>query len=537
MGRLFHKISYSLRHWNEVGVSMQRKLTLYFVCMVLIVFAAAVILINMAGAMPGSERNLGEALTVQHQNTVSAMTKQVDILTARSISLSEEITRTMEQVLIRHGKAFQDANDDPQLILDLEDSLYGSLETVLRSNACSGAFFVLDATVNSKTKNADTSRMGVYLRFSDLKAVGTANQHIVYFRGAADLARKKQIQMHNRWNLEFDTSQIPCYETLLKFNRSRLAEGAVWTERFRLRDTWEDVILLCVPVLDQSGVPCGICGVELSQLYFVLSYPAAESRFGNMVTLLAPAEGKKYDLSKAMVGNAAGTYLKSYGLMEIRNGKYYQTATTEAARYLGLATPLEARFSSGQTPMVLTLLPEDSYEQASLKYRQIWFLGAALFLILILLLAGGVSGHFSAPIVRSLKALQQGETEENGVHKGIRSGISEIDALVSFLQSRSQELKTGELPPEIDTMLREFTSRIDRLTPAETQIFRMFMDGCDVQTAAERSFVSVATVRKHNTSINRKLEVSNREELMLYIDLFQRCGRLEELTELTDKLL
>ena len=60
-------------------------------------------------------------------------------------------------------------------------------------------------------------------------------------------------------------------------------------------------------------------------------------------------------------------------------------------------------------------------------------------------------------------------------------------------------------------------------------IFQLFVDGCDVQTAAERSYVSVATVRKHNTSINRKLEVSNREELMVYVDLFRRCGRLDEL--------
>lgn len=75
MSRLFHKISYSLRHWNEVGVSMQRKLTLYVACMVLFVFAAGVVVIQKAGIMPGSERNLGEALTVQHQNTVSAMTK------------------------------------------------------------------------------------------------------------------------------------------------------------------------------------------------------------------------------------------------------------------------------------------------------------------------------------------------------------------------------------------------------------------------------------------------------------------------------
>ena len=66
MSHLFHKINYLLRHWNEVGVSMQRKLTIYFACTVLVVYAAAVILIQTAGIMPGSERNLGETLTVEN---------------------------------------------------------------------------------------------------------------------------------------------------------------------------------------------------------------------------------------------------------------------------------------------------------------------------------------------------------------------------------------------------------------------------------------------------------------------------------------
>ena len=59
MSHLFHKVSYSLRHWNEVGLSMQRKLTLYVACMVLFVFAAGVVVIQTAGIVPGSERNLG----------------------------------------------------------------------------------------------------------------------------------------------------------------------------------------------------------------------------------------------------------------------------------------------------------------------------------------------------------------------------------------------------------------------------------------------------------------------------------------------
>ena len=39
----------------------------------------------------------------------------------------------------------------------------------------------------------------------------------------------------------------------------------------------------------------------------------------------------------------------------------------------------------------------------------------------------------------------------------------------------------------------------------------------------------MATAKKHNTNINRKLGVTSREELMLYIDLFRRCGRLDEI--------
>lgn len=46
---------------------------------------------------------------------------------------------------------------------------------------------------------------------------------------------------------------------------------------------------------------------------------------------------------------------------------------------------------------------------------------------------------------------------------------------------------------------------------------------------AARAYISVATAKKHNTNINRKLGVTSREEFMLYIDLFRRCGRLDEI--------
>ena len=54
-------------------------------------------------------------------------------------------------------------------------------------------------------------------------------------------------------------------------------------------------------------------------------------------------------------------------------------------------------------------------------------------------------------------------------------------------------------------------------------------DGCSLEEVAARAYISVATAKKHNTNINRKLGVTSREELMLYIDLFRRCGRLDEI--------
>ncbi len=515
----------TIRQARKYSVSMHRKLALYWCCMALAIFGGAISLLSIAGVIPGSERSLGEALSIQQQNTATMLSTQMDILTARSIALSGEITRELDNILIAEDKAFDDLNDNAALISEVEDSLYNVLETVLKSNSCSGAFFLLDATVNTGTENADSSRMGVYLRFSDLKAVGAADQHIVYFRGAADVARKKQVQMHNRWNLEYDTSSIPGYDSLMEFSGTRLAEGVLWTERVQLKDTWEDALLLCVPILDGKGRVLGICGVELSELYFSLSYPVTDSPFGNMVAVLAPMESDHVFLEKAMIGNSAGTYLMPEGIMEMRKGKYYQNCVAGNYRYFGACQPLAVKTASGLPLTVMTLISENSYWQASLTRRQLWVLGSLGFLVVIVLLSVFLSKHFVSPIVQSLKAMQ-----EDGIGEH-RSGISEIDALITFVNShKNQMLAPGDLPPDIEELLRDFAKRVQGLTPTEKTVLRLFIEGCDINEVAEQLYISIGTARKHNTNLNRKLGVSNREELMVYIDLFRRCDRLEELT-------
>ncbi len=59
--------------------------------------------------------------------------------------------------------------------------------------------------------------------------------------------------------------------------------------------------------------------------------------------------------------------------------------------------------------------------------------------------------------------------------------------------------------------------------------FHYYMEGYEIAQIPEIAFISMSTVKKHNRNIYEKLKVSSYNELMLYLDLFERCGRISEL--------
>jgi DNA-binding CsgD family transcriptional regulator len=515
---------------KEQGVSMRRRLVLYWFSMALVVFAVMLLILSIAGVFSAPAQQLQEALSVQERNTASSLTGQMDVLTAQGISLSEEISRELNSLLAARGKSFQDLNDDPAFIAEAEEVLYAPLSRALNTSFCSGAFFCLDATANTQLEGADHSRMGLYLRYSALKAVGPSNQqHIVCFRGAAEVARRAKIQMHNRWNPELDTSQIPGYAQVMSFSGNRLAECCVWTKRIPLRDTWEDVMMLCVPIVDGSGVVRGICGVEISDLYFNLSYPAMSSPYGSMVTVLAPIEGNRILLDEGMLGNPENTYLTAVGTLSVKPGRYYNTYSDGVQSYLGIHQTLPAASADGRPLAVVTLVPTASFDTYAARRRLVWVIGSLVFLGAMLALSAFLSRRFVTPITKSLQAVKEkAPTEEH------RSGISEIDALLSSVRTWAEaQMPQGDLPPNIEELFQTFVRRVNTLTRAERRILQYYIDGYTIKEIPAVAFISLSTVKTHNTSINRKLCVNSYDELMLYIDLFRRCGRLEEISNHT----
>lgn len=96
-------------------------------------------------------------------------------------------------------------------------------------------------------------------------------------------------------------------------------------------------------------------------------------------------------------------------------------------------------------------------------------------------------------------------------------------------QLNTRPADTGELPPGMEELFDSFARKVTTLSLAERRILSYYIDGYEISEIPELAFISIHTVKKHNRSIYQKLEIASRDELMLYIELFRCCDRLDEL--------
>ena len=155
--------------------------------------------------------------------------------------------------MVQEGISLQEMNDNPERLLQLQEVLYPLINTTLQTANCNGAYAILDATANTALAVADHSRSGIHLRLLQPQCQQPGYPYRVYFRGIPDIAREKDLELHNRWNLDFDTDQIPGCRELMDTPLDRSAQRYFWSRRIDLKDTWESAMLLCVPIVAAMG--------------------------------------------------------------------------------------------------------------------------------------------------------------------------------------------------------------------------------------------------------------------------------------------
>ena len=116
--------------------------------------------------------------------------------------------------------------------------------------------------------------------------------------------------------------------------------------------------LYVLPVLDSTGKLRGLCGMEMSNLYFRLSYPIVEGSCGNIVTVLA--QWMKTETSvwiKAMFGDTKKRIFHPSGTMTVKKRKSIITPIPLLSGIIySRHELLELKSCNGRPLAVLTLI-------------------------------------------------------------------------------------------------------------------------------------------------------------------------------------
>lgn len=515
---------------NNQSISIKRKLILYWFSMALVIFAVIMLILTLTGVFSRDASNLSGNLKTQQKNTFSDISRQIEIIRSSGVKLSGQISNELDNILMENSETFKGLNDNPKLLKELQSRTYDLLYDSMQEGSCSGAFAVFDVTTNTTRDIYGISRSGIYLRLANLNTTDSKNQKIAYFRGIPDIARAKNIELHNRWNLEFDVSAMPGYYELMSKNINRLAEEGIWSGKVKLKDTWEDVMLLYVPILDSEEKPCGICGIEISDLYFSLSNPVVESEYGNMTTVIAPVRNNKVLMRESMIGDMDGTVLDSTDKLDIKEKKHFNVYSTKSSTYLGQHNQIIVNAIDNKRMVVATLISKNGYKEAITEKRIFMIIVSAAFLMLALIMAFIFSKMFIKPITKNIESVKTNPSEIK------HTGFSEIDELLEFLRMKESKgvSKEETLPHDIEEMFKSFAERVHGLSAAERGVFKYYVEGHQICEIPDLAFVSMSTVRKHNSNIYKKLGVKSWEEMMLYIEMFRRSERLNEIYNCTE---
>ena len=519
-----------IRQLRAQSASMRRRLFRYLFALILVGSGILLVVLIGIGAFTENSRGLAQSLNLQLDNWEERMKEQLDFFIANGISLSERLASSLERESLSYPYDIRECDDDAERLSEMQKNIYPLVENTLYLTRTSGVFAVFDATVNTALPDAEHSRSGIYLRVGNVSSGNALKNDIFLFRGSVDVALQYHLQLHNRWNMEFDTRQFDWYETQLAGGQEMPEYLCI--DRHRVKGTWENGIFLSMPVNGNDGENYGLCGLEITNQLFSLSYPVAESHYGDMVAVFVPLSGNQLLLSNGLVGETGASYLDENRELHAagREGKL-SVYSDGIHSYFGVYRTIEGlRDSSGRQWAIAALLNRRDYRVQTQRQRAKVFAAVLTFFLIMIFCSFVLAHRFVQPIVQDLEGLKTDPEGSQGA-----SRIREIEELEEFLRTWKQE-KNGDrektapaLPPNVEKMFDSFIARVRTLTAAEKNILQFYIAGYEIADIPGLAYISMNTVRKHNRSIYKKLGVSSRDELLTYLNLLERCERLREL--------
>mgnify|MGYP003292376013 FL=1 len=527
------------------SVSMRRRLFLYVIATIFLILALILLLLNVFGVLNLSNTQVNNILDVQLTNYSSSVEHDYDKLAAHAISFADQLEKSIQNYLTSNNLAFEELRNNNEAVTELQNKLYDIVYLNMQIAPSSGAFYILDTTVNSHT---DTPLFnGIYLKYINLHSENTVNNQFSLYRGSVTTGKQHGITFHSGWQNEMKTDFFTnCNEIFTENVHYQLSSAMM------IPDTWESARYIYVPIRNLKGGIWGVCGFEITDLYFQLTYKTKETQLGNIIYALLDHNSGKY--TGQFSSNRYSTNSQTDNILKLTEKKKLCSFDFGSDTCIGKTNTI---CLGGNTFITAAMIPQaqyNSYIKKGQLQMTVIFLIVALFSSIYCVF---ISKKYVAPILKSF------EQVKSQMDYGSQLNIREIDDLFAFLEEKDNqyELRLQELEQakqaaeeetqkaknayekamaeyelaqsEIQTLADEqksdivlkdydyFICNLSTLTPAEHRVYELYLAGKNAKQITEILDISENTLKYHNKNIYSKLGISSRKQLLRYATLKQ----------------
>ena len=533
------------KDFKNKKISMWRKLLLYMLAPVLVVSACIGVGLFLLGQFSTTAGTYSNNLSFQNEFYTRQIEKYFDDLSMMSEMLATDSSAIIDAYLKENGIG-PDALDDSSVHTEgVQKALFSKLKEELLKADASGAFLLLDATVNTGVENAENSKTGLYFQRSTLDRT---DETLLLFRGYAELGRENGVMPHRKWRLEFHLSAVPEAEDF--FGKARRKTGtSILTDIFPIEGTSEKAIAILTPLYGAEGTFYGVCGFEISDKYFKDTF-AQTTRFEHLTcTFSKTNENGSIDCENIFWAGVRGGYsLKPSGTLTPKKMSGDLTEFDGESKFVAVKNEVTVC----DTDYTLAVMQPKSEFDRTLAINVTRILSVcALLVFTAVALCVIFSRRFVAPVIKSLDRIRRQERAETD------SDIIEIDDLFLYLaeQDRLRDLETDRLKrqndelacvtetqtveidrhrAEIERLAYSRKSEIDpydyeafriglkELTKTEKTVFDLYLQGKTAKEIVCLLDIRESTLKFHNHNILEKLGVSSRKQMLRYATLLKQ---------------
>jgi DNA-binding CsgD family transcriptional regulator len=325
--------------------------------------------------------------------------------------------------------------------------------------------------------------------------------------------------------MEFNVANAPYYH--LHMDKSQKSESLsnrfYWSEAFIFPETSEKIMMCSVPLIDTEGNVFGVCGFDVSYMLFKMSNMPDSNMYNRIFCLFAPVENNvlKMDGSLFSGGYFARSLINNQDLKIASGKKSLYVYENDESSFIGYHRllklyPEKSLFVDREWALAL-MVPQDDINSFVVKTNLKLIYISTILMIIGIIIAFILSKYYIIPIARGIDIIK------NNPKARIKTNVLEIDELIEFLLNKGTSSEKEIDPNSI--ILNDFLKNIRSLSPAERSVFNLYAQQYNAKEISENLYLSINTIKTHTKHIYSKLNITSKEELILYVEILKETGR------------